>query len=152
MLNLKAAAQIALNQKDQARDTYAQILKLDPTALPARRELESLLLQAATMNMRAIPSRKGCRHPRNYQLYQDYVMVDLKAGGVDAAVATAKQLQDQDHDFQPARALIGDVYMAANRPADAVKAYQDAMTAAPSQMLVGRLPGPCCAAARAMRR
>lgn len=46
MLNLKAAAQIALNQKDQARDTYAKILKLDPTALPARRELESLLLQA----------------------------------------------------------------------------------------------------------
>ncbi len=68
-------------------------------------------------------------------------MVDLKASGVDAAVATAKQLQDQDHDFQPARALIGDVYMAANRPADAVKAYQDAMTAAPSEMLVGRLTG-----------
>ncbi len=75
--------------------------------------------------------------PRNYQLYQDYVMVDLKAGGVDAAVATAKQLQEQDRDFQPARALIGDVYMAANRPADAVKAYQDALTAAPSEMLSG---------------
>ena len=26
-------------------------------------------------------------------------MVDLKAGGVDAAVATAKQLQQQDRDF-----------------------------------------------------
>ena len=50
--------------------------------------------------------------PRNYQLYQDYVSVDLKAGGVDAAVATAKQLQQQDRDFAPARALMGDVYMA----------------------------------------
>ncbi len=142
MLNLKAAAQIALNQKDQARDTYAQILKLDPTALPARRELESLLLQAGDYEHARNTIKEGlAASPRNYQLYQDYVMVDLKAGGVDAAVATAKQLQDQDHDFQPARALIGDVYMAANRPADAVKAYQDAMTAAPSQMLVGRLTG-----------
>jgi cellulose synthase operon protein C len=66
-------------------------------------------------------------------------MVDLKASGVDAAVATAKQLQEQDRDFQQARALIGDIYMAANRPADAVRAYQDALAAAPSEMLVGRL-------------
>ena len=75
--------------------------------------------------------------PRNYQLYQDYVMVDLKAAG-SAAVATAKQLQQQDRDFKAALALTGDVYMAANRPADAVRAYQDALAAAPSEMLVGR--------------
>ena len=66
-------------------------------------------------------------------------MVDLKAGGVDAAVATAKQLQQQDRDFPPARALVGDVYMAADRPADAVRAYQDALASAPSEMLIGRL-------------
>jgi len=63
----------------------------------------------------------------------------LKAAGVDAAIATAKQVQEQDRDFQQARALIGDVYMAANRPADAVRAYQDALATAPSEMLVGRL-------------
>jgi tetratricopeptide (TPR) repeat protein len=54
-------------------------------------------------------------------------------------VATAKQLQQQDRDFPEARALIGDVYMAADRPADAARAYQDALTATPSTMLVGRL-------------
>jgi tetratricopeptide (TPR) repeat protein len=37
LLNLKAAAQLALNQKDQAQDTYGQILRLDPLALPTRR-------------------------------------------------------------------------------------------------------------------
>ena len=78
-------------------------------------------------------------NPRNYQLYQDYVMVDLKAGGVDAAIATANQLEQQDRSFQQARALVGDIYMAANRPADAVRAYQDALAKAPSDMLVGRL-------------
>ena len=66
-------------------------------------------------------------------------MVDLKAGGIDAALATAKQLRDQDHDFAAGRALIGDVYEAANRPADAVLAYQEALAAAPSQVLLGRL-------------
>jgi len=77
--------------------------------------------------------------PRNYQLYEDYVLVDLKASGVDAAVATAKQLQEQDRDFQAARALVGDIYLAANRPADAVQAYQAALAAAPSDLLVSRL-------------
>ena len=38
-------------------------------------------------------------NPRNYQLYQDYVMIDLKATGVDAALATADRLQAQDRDF-----------------------------------------------------
>jgi tetratricopeptide (TPR) repeat protein len=66
-------------------------------------------------------------------------MVDLKAGGIDAAVATAKQLRDQDHDFPASRALVGDAYEAANRPADAVVAYQEALAAAPSQILLGRL-------------
>ena len=61
-------------------------------------------------------------------------MVDLKAGGIDAALATAKQFRDQDHDFLAARALIGDAYEAANRPADAVEAYQEALAAAPSQV------------------
>ncbi|HEY2617130.1 MAG TPA: XrtA/PEP-CTERM system TPR-repeat protein PrsT [Acetobacteraceae bacterium] len=140
LLGTKAAAQIALEQKDQARDTYGQILKLDPSALGARRALESLLLQTGDYEHARNLIKEGMAvSPRNYQLYQDYAMVDLKASGVDAAVATAKQLQEQDRDFQQARALIGDIYMAANRPADAVRAYQDALAAAPSEMLVGRL-------------
>jgi putative PEP-CTERM system TPR-repeat lipoprotein len=140
LLGLKAAAQVALGQKDDARDTYTQLLKLDPSALGARRALESLLLQAGDYEHARNLIKEGlANNPRNYQLYQDYVMVDLKASGVDAAIATAKQLQEQDRDFQPARALIGDIYLAANRPSDAVKAYQDALAAAPSAMLVIRL-------------
>ena len=140
LLGAKAAAQVALDQKDAARDTYGQILKLDASALGARRALESLLLQAGDYEHARNLIKEGLAgSPRNYQLYQDYVMVDLKASGVDAAVATAKQLQEQDRDFQQARALVGDVYMAANRPADAVRAYQDALAAAPSETLVARL-------------
>ncbi len=140
LLNLKASALLASDQKDQARDAYAAILKIDPSVLGARRALEALLVQNKDYERARNLIKEGmANNPRNYQLYQDYAMVDLKAGGVDAALATTKQLQDQDRDFPAARALTGDVYAAANRPADAVKAYQDALTAAPSQLLVTRL-------------
>ncbi len=137
LLTLKAAAHMALDQKDQARDTYAQILKADPSALAGRRALESLLLHAGDYEHARNLIKEGLANsPRNYQLYQDFVMVDLKASGVDAAVATARQLQQQDAGFPQARALVGDVYMAANRPADAAQAYQEALAAAPSELLM----------------
>jgi putative PEP-CTERM system TPR-repeat lipoprotein len=140
MLNVQAAAQMALDQKTQALDTYRQIVKLDPAALSARRALIALLVQAGNYEDARNLIKDGLVvSPRNYQLYYDYVMVDLKAGGIDAALATAKQLRDQDHDFAAGRALIGDAYEAANRPADAVVAYQEALAAAPSQVLLGRL-------------
>jgi predicted Zn-dependent protease len=60
---------------------------------------------------------------------------------VDAALATADTLVSQDREFTAARALRGDVYLAANRPEDAIKAYADAMAAAPSIMLMIRLVG-----------
>ena len=73
-------------RRTQARDTYSQILKLDPTVLAARRALESLLVQAGDYEHARNLIKEGLVvSPRNYQLYQDYVMVDLKAGGVDAA-------------------------------------------------------------------
>ncbi|MGA8196017.1 MAG: XrtA/PEP-CTERM system TPR-repeat protein PrsT [Acetobacteraceae bacterium] len=140
LLGVKAAAQIDLNRKEEARETYALILKIDPTMVAARRQLEDLLVQAGDYEGARNAIKEGLVvSPRNYQLYQDYVMVDLKANGVDAALATAKQLQQQDRDLQSSTALIGDVYMAANRPEDAVRAYRDAMEARPSEKLAGLL-------------
>jgi cellulose synthase operon protein C len=140
LLGVKAAAQIALNLKEEASETYARILKIDPTVIAVRRQLEDLLVQAGDYEGARNAIKEGLViSPRNYQLLQDYVMVDLKASGIDAALATAKLLQQEDRDFQPSRALIGDVYMAANRPEDAVHAYRDAMEAKPSEMLVALL-------------
>ena len=138
MLNVQAAAQMALDQKAQALDSYRQIIKLDPSVLAARRAAIALLVQAGNYEDARNLIKDGLViSPRNYQLYYDYVMVDLKAGGIDAALATAKQFRDQDHDFLAARALIGDAYEAANRPADAVVAYQEALAAAPSTSIAG---------------
>jgi len=65
-------------------------------------------------------------------------MIDLKSAGIDAALATADRLQGQDQNFTAIRALKGDVYMAANRPADAAAAYTEANNAAPSPQVVSR--------------
>jgi len=142
ILSLNASAHMALGQKDQARDAYAQILKQDPAQTAVRRRLVGLLVDAGDYdNARNLIKAGIAATPRNYQLLLDYVMIDLKATGVDAALATADQLQSQDRDFTAARALRGDVFLAANRPDDAAKAYADALAAAPSTMLVTRLAG-----------
>jgi cellulose synthase operon protein C len=140
LLDIRAAAQVSLKQPDAARDTYTQLLKLDPGAVGARRQLAALLIQSNdNESARGVIKSGLAASPRNYQLYQDLVMIDLKTGGVDAALATANQLQQQDRDFTMASALKGDIYMAADKPDDAAKAYADALAAAPSQMLLTRL-------------
>ncbi len=142
ILSLQATAYLALGQKKEARLADAEILKRDPNAVVARRQLVALLMEAGEFESARNATNAGiAANPRSYQLYQDLVMIDLKAAGVDAAVATADRLQAQDRDFPAIKALKGDIYMAASRPADAVTAYAEANNAAPSSLLVIRLSG-----------
>lgn len=140
ILSLKAAAQLALGQKKEARDTYTEILKNDPSVIGARRQLEALLLEIGDFETARNVVKAGITvTPRNYQLYQDLAIIDLKSTGVDAALATAERLSAQDREFVAIRGLKGDVYMAANRPEDAVGAYADALAAGPDGGIVARL-------------
>ncbi len=140
ILSLRAAAYLALGQKKEARAAYADILKNDPRVIGARRQLVALLVDAGDFeSARNTLSAGIAANPRDYQLYQDYAMIDLKSSGIDAALATADRLQSQDQDFAGIRALKGDIFLAANRPADAVNAYTEANNAAPSSLLVTRL-------------
>jgi putative PEP-CTERM system TPR-repeat lipoprotein len=140
MLSLRAAAQLALGQKKDARDTYSDLLKKDPSVVGARRQLVALLIEAGDFESgRALLSAGIVASPRNYQLYQDLAMIDLRSTGIEAALATADRLASQDRDFSLIRALKGDIFMAANRAQDAINAYKDAMTAAPSSILATRL-------------
>jgi cellulose synthase operon protein C len=149
ILSLRGAAYLALGQKKDARDTYAEILKGDSKVVGARRQLVTLLIDAGDFeSARNILTAGIAANPRDYQLYQDYVMVDLKSTGIDAALATADRLQSQDRDFSGIRALKGDIYLAANRPADAVTAYTEANASAPSSLLITRLAGALLRAGR----
>jgi putative PEP-CTERM system TPR-repeat lipoprotein len=140
VMSLKAAAYLALGRKKEARDSYSEILKNDPGAVGARRQLIALLVDAGEFEgARSVVSAGIAANPRNYQLYQDYALIELKSAGIDAALATAERLQSEDRDFPAIKALKGDIYLTANRPADAVTAYTDANNAAPSSLLVNRL-------------
>ncbi len=150
ILSLTAAGYLALGQKKDARGVYTEILKQDSNVVGARRQLVALLIEAGDFeSARNVITAGIAANPRNYQLYQDFVMVDLKSTGVDAALATADRLQSQDRDFPGIKALKGDIYLAANRPADAVAAYTEANNAAPSSLLVTRLAGALLRSARA---
>lgn len=150
ILSLRAAAFLALGQKKDARATYSEILKNDPRIVGARRQLVALLIDAGEFETaRNVITAGIAANPRDYQLYQDYAMVDLKSTGIDAALATADRLQSEDRDFAAIKALKGDIYLAANRPADAVAAYTDANTANPSSLLTTRLAGALLRAGRA---
>lgn len=150
IMSLKAAAYLALGQKKDARSTYTEILKDDANVVGARRQLVALLIEAGDFeSARNVITAGIAANPRNYQLYQDYVMVDLKSTGMDAALATADRLQSQDREFGAIKALKGDIYLAANRPADAVAAYTEANNAAPSSLLVTRLAGALLRSGRA---
>jgi putative PEP-CTERM system TPR-repeat lipoprotein len=140
--SLKAASYLALGRKKEARDTYAELLKQDANIVGARRQLVALQIEAGDFEAaRGVLTAGIAASPRNYQLYQDLAMIDLKSTGVEAALATADRLMGQDREFADLRALKGDLYLAANRPNDAVDAYQKEFQANPSSMLVTRLAG-----------
>ncbi len=142
MLSLRAAAQMSLGQKKEAQGTYTDLLKADPNVVGARRQLAALLIEAGDFETARNVIQAGiAAAPRNYQLFQDYALIDLRATGVDAALATADRLMSQDRDFVLLRALKGDIYQAANRPADALNAYTEAQKASPSGILLNRMAG-----------
>jgi putative PEP-CTERM system TPR-repeat lipoprotein len=150
IMGLRAAGYLALGQKQEARSVYTEIVKNDGDAVGARRQLAALLIEAGDFeSARNVITAGIAASPRNYQLYQDYVMIDLKSPGIDAALATAERLQSQDRDFPALGALKGDIYLAANRPADAAAAYADANNAAPSSLLVTRMSGALLRSGRA---
>ena len=92
ILGLTAASQLALGQRDRARDTYSQLLKQDPTNLGVRRRLVGLLVDAGNYDTARNVVKAGiAANPRNYQLLLDYALIDLRATGVDAALSTAEQ-------------------------------------------------------------
>lgn len=142
MLALKGAAQLALGQKQQARDTYTVLLQENPALAGPRRHLVALLVEAGDFESARNVLKAGiAASPRDYRLLLDYALLDLKASGLDAALATATRLQAQNQDFAPGRALKGDVLIAADQPEKAAAAFAEAFAASPSTMLATRLAG-----------
>ncbi len=140
LMLVAATAQMALKKADEARDTLGRLIAQEPRAVEVRRQLAALMVQAGDFEAARNLIKEGMRAtPRAYPLYLDYALIDLKASGLPKALATAESLREQDLSYQALSALKGDVYMAAQQPAEAAKAY--AAATAPSAALAERLAG-----------
>lgn len=137
---IAADAQMALKKPEDARDTLSKALRLDPSNMAVRQRLASLLVASGDYEGARNLIQEGIGgSPRTYQFYLDYAMIDLKASGLQKALATAEQLRNQDLTFPALAALKGDLYMAAKQPEQAVQAYAAAAATAPSSLLAERL-------------
>jgi cellulose synthase operon protein C len=140
LLTIRALAQLSLGQKTDASETYASILKDNPSALGARRQLVALLVEQQDFQAARDIVRAGIAiNPRNYQLYQDLTLIDVKASGLDTAIGTAARLAAQSRDFTALQALKGDAYIAADQPDRAIAAFREALATTQDSVLVARL-------------
>jgi predicted Zn-dependent protease len=73
--------------------------------------------------------------PGNPSLLQAMVLVDMRTGGLDAALATATALAKDAANLPAARMLKGGLYMSVQRYADAADAFQAQLAASPSVAL-----------------
>lgn len=142
VLILRATAQLALGQKKEAQATYLELLKIDPNLVGARRQAVTIMVESGDFEAaRNIVQAGIVAAPSNYQFYQDYALIDLRAIGVDAALSTADRLISQNQENSMLGVLKGDIYLAANRPTDALQEYQQAFRKASSTALANRIAG-----------
>jgi len=144
----RARAELAAGLTDSAIATYRQLVVINPAAIGPRHQLVRLLADAGnTDEARKIVEDALTNFKPTPLLVADLLAIDLKSGGVDAALATAGRLRSDERLGAAASALIGDVYMEAQQFDKAADAYEKEFRATPNSQLVLRL-----AAARARQK
>ena len=120
----------------EAQDTYRELLAVAPLDTEVMRALAELQVRAKNADAARALLRKGLGTlPGNPVLLQALVMVDMRTGGLDAALATATELAKDRANLPTARLLKGGLYMSVQRYADAAAAYQTQLDASPSTSL-----------------
>ncbi len=136
VLAARARLQEQLGMEREAQATYRQELAANPSDIETIRRLADLLVRAKDGDGAKALLRKGLEAlPGNPSLQQTLVVVDLRTGGLDAALATATALAKNKANLPAARMLKGGLYMSVQRFADAAAAYQAEFDASPSGTL-----------------
>jgi putative PEP-CTERM system TPR-repeat lipoprotein len=150
LLEMRARLQLILGQSAEARDSYRQILDQDPGNVEIRRSLAELLLAAKDNDGAKALLADGLKAtPGNAALMQYYVGVIARLDGLNAALAAADRLAADPANLPAARALKGDIYVAAGQFADAIAAYGAELRSNPTSALVLRNAAALSTAGRA---
>ena len=149
LLAMRARLLLILGQSAEARDSYRQILDLEPGNMEIRRSLADLLLSANDNDGAKALIAEGLKAvPGDAALMQYYVATVFRLDGLNAALALADRLAADPANQPAARLLKGDVYVSAGRFAEAVATYGAELRSAPSAALVLRNTAALGAAGR----
>jgi putative PEP-CTERM system TPR-repeat lipoprotein len=149
LLDARARAQASLGQSAAARDSFRDIIALNPSDVAARRVLSDLLAGSGDYAGAKTVIADGLKVlPGNDALLQSYVAIVLRAQGLDAALAAADQLAADPANLPAARLLRGDVYMSAGKFTEAATAYSALLANGGSTAVALRLVGALDAAGR----
>jgi putative PEP-CTERM system TPR-repeat lipoprotein len=139
LLGMRARLQLILGQTAEARDSYRQILDLEPGNVETRRALSELLLsQNDNDGAKAVLADGLKASPGDIGLMQYYVSVINRIDGLNAALAAADKLAADPANLPAARLLKGDIYVLAGRFTDAIAAYGAELRSNPTSALVLR--------------
>ena len=142
-----ARLQVAAGKLDAAKITFAQILSANPNNLDLRRAQVELLLNSGDVDAARASLQAGLKlSPGNFGMLSALALIEQRAKGLDAAVATAEQLRREPANMPAAALLKGDLYMAAKKFDEAEQAYATEFKAAPSTALAIRLANAQAAA------
>jgi putative PEP-CTERM system TPR-repeat lipoprotein len=140
LIAARVRAELAAGRKSDAARSLRRLIAINPSDIAPRRELAAVLLAAGdAAGARQTINAALAIAPHDPQLIADRIAIDLKTGGLAAALATAARLQQSDPELPDAPALPGDVYMAARQYKKAAQSYMAAYRKAPSAMLAVRL-------------
>ncbi|MDO9498831.1 XrtA/PEP-CTERM system TPR-repeat protein PrsT [Falsiroseomonas sp.] len=147
----RAELHAALEQFDAAESAAREAMAEDPSSVPARRRLASLLVRKNDTRNAEVLLRQGLREAPADEGLQQALLGVLRegAGGMAAATAEADRLARAPNAPPTARALPGDLLMSQQRHAEAAEAYAAAQARAPASLLVQRQAAALLAAGRA---
>jgi putative PEP-CTERM system TPR-repeat lipoprotein len=128
-----------LEQWEAAEDAARLALAEDTTSVAARRQLMALRLRAEDPRGAEAVIEQGLRaEPGNALLQQLMVTLVRQTRGLDAALESADRLAENPAARPAALSLRGELLLAAQRPADAARAFAAAHARAPSSTFVLR--------------
>lgn len=135
----RSQAHAMLNQWTEAEQAARAALSEDPSSFQARRQVMALLLRAENTQGAEALIQEGLRaQPGNPALQQLLVVVVRQTQSLDAALAAADRLAENQAARPASLFLRGDLLMADQRPADAARAFAASTARAPSSALAQR--------------
>lgn len=129
----------ALQQFAEAEEAARLALAEDANSVQARRQLIALRLRAGDPRAAETLAQEGVRLvPADMSMLQMLIGVVRDTQGLDAALAQADRLSENQASRPASLLLRGDLLLAAQRPADAARAFAAAHARVPSSALVLR--------------